>query len=164
MTRADCRAWVIFDWLGSLQDLSSPTRDQTQGHGSKSTECKPLDPREVPLALFLTDRLGWVLGSPWCCCSVTESCPTLCNCRDYRVPGFPVLHYLLEFAQVHVHGDAIRPSHLRLPSILPSIRVFSNESAVGTPSYFLIWARCQVMEGLENQGLSATYLQPWSGD
>ena len=36
------------------------------------------------------------------------------NCST---PGFPVLHYLLEFAQTHVHqvGDAIQPLHLRLP-------------------------------------------------
>ena len=51
---------------------------------------------------------------------------------DCSKPGFPVLHCLLKFAQTHVHwvGDAIhlilcRP--LLLPSIFPSIRVFSNE-------------------------------------
>ena len=37
------------------------------------------------------------------CCSVTKLCPTLCYPMDYRVPGFPVLHYHLEFAQTHVH-------------------------------------------------------------
>ena len=54
-----------------------------------------------------------------------------------QASGFLVLHYLLEFAQTHVHGvgDAIQPSHLRspllfLPSIFPRIRVFSNESAL----------------------------------
>ena len=50
---------------------------------------------------------------------------------DCSTPGFPVLYYLLELAQTHVHcvGDAIQPSHplLLLPSIFPSIRVFSNE-------------------------------------
>ena len=37
------------------------------------------------------------------------------NCRT---PGFPVLHYLLEFAQTHVRwvGDAIQPSHPPLSS------------------------------------------------
>ena len=32
---------------------------------------------------------------------------------DCSTPGFPVLHYLLEFAQAHVHGvgDAVQPSH-----------------------------------------------------
>ena len=54
---------------------------------------------------------------------------------DYSTPGFPVLHYFLEFAQTHVHwvGDAIQSHHpllpLLLPSIFSSIRVFSNESA-----------------------------------
>ena len=37
------------------------------------------------------------------CCSVTKLCPTLCDPMDCGMPGFPVLHYLLEFAQIHVH-------------------------------------------------------------
>ena len=56
---------------------------------------------------------------------------------DCKIPGFPVFHYLLEFAQTHVHwvDDAIQPSHLLLPllllpSVFPSIKVFSNESAL----------------------------------
>ena len=55
---------------------------------------------------------------------------------DCSTPGFPVHHHLLELAQTHVHwvSDAIRPSHpllslLLLPSVFPSIRVFSNESS-----------------------------------
>ena len=53
------------------------------------------------------------------------------------MPGFPVLHHLLELAQIHVHwvNDAIQPSHLccpclLLPLILPSITVFTHESAL----------------------------------
>ena len=34
-----------------------------------------------------------------CCYSVTQSCPTLCDPMDCNMPGFPVLHHLLEFAQ-----------------------------------------------------------------
>ena len=51
-------------------------------------------------------------------------------------PGLPVHHQLLELTQTHVHwvSDAIQPSPLSSPllppSIFPSIRVFSNESAV----------------------------------
>ena len=37
------------------------------------------------------------------CCSVSKSCPTLCILTDWSVPGVPVLHDLLEFAQIHVH-------------------------------------------------------------
>ena len=64
---------------------------------------------------------------------------------DCSVPGFPVHHQLPEFTQTHVHrvGDAIQPSHpllssLLLPSICPSIRVFSNESApcIRWPKYW----------------------------
>ena len=45
-------------------------------------------------------------------CSVTWLCPTLCP-MDYSMAGFPVLHYVPEFAQTHVHrvGDATQPSH-----------------------------------------------------
>ena len=34
-----------------------------------------------------------------CCCS----CPTVCDPMDCSTPGFPVLHYLSEFAQIRVH-------------------------------------------------------------
>ena len=64
------------------------------------------------------------------CCSVAKLCLALCDCST---PDFPVPHHLPEFAQVHDHciGDVIQSSHplLLLPSIFPSIRVFSNESA-----------------------------------
>ena len=70
--------------------------------------------------------------------SVAQSCPTLCDPLDCSMPGLPVLHQLLELAQTHVRqvGDAIQLSHplscplLLPPSIFPSIRVFSNESAL----------------------------------
>ena len=35
--------------------------------------------------------------------SVTQSCPTLFDPMDCSTPGFPVLHYLPEIAQTHVH-------------------------------------------------------------
>ena len=53
----------------------------------------------------------------WICCSITKSCPTLCDPMDCSMPGFPVFHYLLQFVQTHVHqvGDAIQPSHPVVP-------------------------------------------------
>ena len=63
----------------------------------------------------------WLFATPW-----TAS-----------MPGFPVLHYLLEFAQTHVIKSVIPFNHLilchpllPLTSIFPSIRVFPNESAL----------------------------------
>ena len=59
-------------------------------------------------------------------------------------PDFPVHHQLLEVTQTHVHwvSDAIQPSHplsspLLPPSIFPSIRVVSNESAL-----CIRWPKC----------------------
>ena len=69
-------------------------------------------------------------------CSVTKFCTTLCDPMDCSMPGFPVLYHLPEFAQTHVHwvGDDIHLvlcySLLLLPSVFPSIRVFSSESAL----------------------------------
>ena len=61
----------------------------------------------------------------------------LCNPVVCSTPGFLVLHYLPEFAQTHVHwvDDAIQPCHplsstFILPSIFPSIRIFSSESVL----------------------------------
>jgi len=63
--------------------------------------------------------------------------PTLCNTMDCSMPCFPALHQLPELTQTHVHrvSDTIQSSHPLLsppsfPSIFPSTRVFSNESAL----------------------------------
>ena len=68
---------------------------------------------------------------------VTQSCPTLGNPMDCSTLGFPVHHQLPELAQTLVHwvGDTIQPCpSLSSPSpptsVFPSIRVFSNESAL----------------------------------
>ena len=52
-----------------------------------------------------------------CCCSVTKLYLTFCDPMDCSAPGFLVLHYFLEFAQIHVHwiSEAIQPSHPLLP-------------------------------------------------
>ena len=75
--------------------------------------------------------------------SVAQSCPTLCDPMNRNTPGLPGHHQLPGFTQTHVHrvGDTIQPScHptisssvvplLFLPSIIPSIRVFYNESVI----------------------------------
>ena len=74
-------------------------------------------------------------------CSVTKLCMTLCNPMHCSMPGFRVHHQLLELTQTHVPwvGDVIlcRPL-LLLPSIFPSIKVFSTESAlrIRCPKYW----------------------------
>ena len=70
------------------------------------------------------------------CCSVAKSCPTLCIPMDCSMLGFPGLLYFPELKSVSI--ESVIPSNhlilchslLLLLSIFPSIRVFSNESAL----------------------------------
>ena len=54
--------------------------------------------------------------------SVTQSCLTLCDPKDWRTPGFPVRHQLPELVQTHVHrvGDAISSSVVPFSSCFQS--------------------------------------------
>ena len=62
------------------------------------------------------------------CCSVTKSYLPFCNPVNYSMP---CLHYLPELAQTHAHWVSMLSNQLiLLPSIYPSIRLFSNESAL----------------------------------
>ena len=77
-------------------------------------------------------------------CSVTQLYLTLCYPMDYSMPGFPVFHLswsLLKLMSI----ESIMPSNhlilccllLLLPSVFPSIRVFSSESAlIRWPQYW----------------------------
>ena len=72
--------------------------------------------------------------------SVQFSCSVRSNSlqpKDCSTPGLPVHHQLLEFTQTHVHWVSDASNHLilchpllLLPSIFPSIRVFSKESVL----------------------------------
>ena len=42
---------------------------------------------------------------------VIKLCLMLCNLMNCSVPGFPVLHYPLEFAQTHVHESMMLSNH-----------------------------------------------------
>ena len=95
-------------------------------------------------------------------------------------PGFPVHHQLPELVQTHVHqvSDAIQSSQLllsplHLPSIFPSIRVFSNVSVlcIRWPKYWsfsfnispsneysgLIFFRMDLCISLQSKGLSRVF-------
>ena len=79
------------------------------------------------------------------CCSVTKSCLTFCDPMDSSTPGFPVLHCILSLLKL-MSIELVMPSNhpilcrplLLLPSVFPSIRVFSNESAlcISWPKYW----------------------------
>ena len=69
--------------------------------------------------------------------SDAQSCPTLCDPMNRSMPGLPVHHQLPESTQTHSIEPVIPSNHLilclplpLLPSVFPSIRVFSSESAL----------------------------------
>ena len=69
--------------------------------------------------------------------SVAQSCLTLCDPMDCSTPALPVHHQLPELTQTYAQVSVMPSSHLilccpliLLPTITPSIRVFSNESTL----------------------------------
>ena len=64
------------------------------------------------------------------------------------MPGFPVLHYLPEFAQTHVHwvSDVIQPPHLLSPSSPPALNLSQQQCLFQGAN-----SSCQVAEVLELQ-------------
>ena len=78
-------------------------------------------------------------------CLVAKPCATLCDPTGCSMPDFPVLRFLPEFAQIHVHWVRALSKHLNLcrpllllPSLLLSIRIFSSELAlhITWPNYW----------------------------
>ena len=80
------------------------------------------------------------------CCSVTQSCPTLFDLMDYSLPSFPVLHHLLELAQILVH-----------PTSLSSVFPFSSclQSFPASGSFLMSWL---FASGGQSIGASASVL------
>ena len=96
----------------------------------------------------LTGPLPWLEYTPCRCCSAAQSCLTLCNPMDCSMPGLPVCHYRLEFAQAHVHwvDDAMQTPHPLLPPSPPALNLSQHQA-------LLHWVSSspQVSKGLELQ-------------
>ena len=80
--------------------------------------------------------------------SVTQSCWTLCDLTDCSTPGFPVHHHPRSLLKLKSIRSVMLSNHLilchpllLLPSILPSIRVFSNELVL-----CIRWPMAKVLE------------------
>jgi len=78
-----------------------------------------------------------------CCCPVAKSRPTLCDPMDHSMPGFPVLHYLPEFAQSNVHwvSDAIQPSHPLLPLYHLVLNISHHQGLFNELALCIRWPR-----------------------
>ena len=150
--------WGFFPQQAVLHDIGSEVYHCTQFWHSVSEDgirphrLRAQSHKTVPT--HIPTRVLGLLNQSMC--SVAQSCMTLCNPIDCGIPGFPVLHHLLELAQTHIHwvSDANQPSlpcHplLFLPSIFPGIRVFSKESTFGKKKIVDFWH--QVAKVLELQ-------------
>ena len=123
------------------QVYTSPLPPPSPYHPSGSSQCT--SPKFLYPELNMDWRfVSYMIFSQFS--SVLQSCPTLCDPVDCSTPGFPVHHQLPELAQTHVHHYLpafaqlmVMPCNhlilccplLLLPSIFPSIRVFSYEVA-----------------------------------
>ena len=75
----------------------------------------------------------------FCCCSVAQLCPALCDPMDCSTPGFPLLYHLLELAHTHVHwiSDAIQIAWGKCPMDLKSDCPGSNSRSTNSLIYLL---------------------------
>ena len=94
----DQRIQYMYRWTGDELPIFPPVSTNLDTRQPESQKREPNVQKAHP----------WL----WLCCSVTQLCLTLFDPMDC-MPGFPVLHYLLEFAQTHVHWvkDEVQPSH-----------------------------------------------------
>ena len=124
----DSVTWAGSKWLAPIQrwnEISSKVKCLSERY----TSSKPWSQRKIQV----------------CCCSVAQSCPTLCNPMNSSMPhflSFTISQSLLKLMPI----ESVMPSNhlilcrplLLLSSIFPSVRVFSNELAhhIRLPKYW----------------------------
>ena len=125
---------------------------------------------KYPSSLNSSMQLLWLLGMLFYC-SVAKLCLSLCDPIDCSTPGFPVLHCLLEFTQIHicsvilihswwlytciscfsmiVHNpmDFVYPIHISLlltfqGTVSHQYQVWESSAAVTLKVYFYGWNVC----------------------
>ena len=92
------------------------------------------------------------------CCLVNQACPTLCNFKDCSMPGS--LSFSISWSSLKSMSiESVMPSNyltlccplLLLPSVFPSIRVFSNESVL-----CIVWPKYWSFS-FQSKGLSRVF-------
>ena len=117
--------WIQRDDCMSKGNEDSISKIYLHSHNHHNTihNSQDVETSQGPMNAW-TDKEVMII---WTVVAYSRLCPTLCDPMDCSTPGFPVLHHLPKFAQIHVHwvGDAIQPPHplsSPSPSISPSIR------------------------------------------
>ena len=126
-------------WSAVYGVAQSWTRLKWRSSSSLTPECGPLDCAFREETNIDNDKIKWHLKS--FCCSVAKLCPTFCDLSDCQASlSFPTSWSLLKLMSI----ESVIPSNylilccplLLLPSIFPSIRVFSNKSALCIKEYW----------------------------
>ena len=95
-----------------------------------------------------------------CCCSVAQSCLTLCNPMDCIRPGFPVLYHLPSLLKLMSTESVISSNHLILslpffscPQSFPASGSFSSETLFASGG--------QSIRALASASVLAVNIQGW---
>ena len=111
--KASVRVWIYCNHCTPLVRMQNGVMTMENGIVVLKKKLKIELPYDLAISLwgiYLKETLTWK-PNVHCSniCSVARLCLTLCNPIDCSTPGSSVLHYLPEFAQIHVHwtGDAI---------------------------------------------------------
>ena len=100
--------------------------------------------------------------------SVPQSCPTLCHPVNHSTPGLPITNSRSSHKLMFI--ESVMPSShlilccplLLLPPILPSIRVFSNESTLRILRWPKYWSfRLSISPSNEHPGLISLGWTGW---
>ena len=75
--------------------------------------------------------------------SVAQSCPILCDPMNLSTLGFPVLHYLLEFAQTDVHciSDANQVSRPLSSPLPPALNISQTQGLFCESALCIRWTK-----------------------
>ena len=96
------------------------------------------------------------------CCSVAKLCPAICDCMDCSSQVFPVLHCLLEFAQIHVHW--VSPCYLTISSSA-ALFSFCHQSFPASKSFPMSWLFVSGGQSIGDSALAIVLpmnIQSWS--
>ena len=90
-----------------------------------SDQVSTQSPSQNALTLERNGTTNGMFGFP----VVVQSCLTLCSPMNCSTLGFPIIHYLPEFAQTRVHwvNDTIQPSHPLPPLSPPALHLSQHQ-------------------------------------
>ena len=149
---------------------------KTLNHLLLSHAATPIQQRLVKFWNFLCSALGacFILFCPlkghlmlwsWgCYCSAAKSCMTLWDPMDCSIPGIPILHCVLEFAQTHVHwvDDAIQPFRPLSPLPPPAFSLSQHQGLFASGGQSIGASASASMPSNEYSGL-ISFRNDWFG-